>query len=686
MQSQQTIKASMRPRWSKKQLALIVLIAVCFGLGAAWINFDQEAEEIVTAMDAKEIFEVKEYGIYMVNAQGQEVCVYKFKNNLPRLLKFEEIPPEFIARLLKIEDARFWEHDGVDWYRIIGALKHDIEQMELDEGASTLTQQYARTAAELTRRKLWARKFVEALAARKIEQRELAAAGGNKLKAKQQILAKYCSLIDLGYRQGGKVHGFETASKVYFGQELGKLSIAYQSSLIAALKGLKDYGPFGQKAAERRTLIIRTWLNAGLVPEVKEKNRVIKTSEQVAEEAIKETIAVIENDGRTNSFPIDQVLRELEFLGRTGGNTKVNTTFDQGIQEVLQKAIATKMPAIQAKYPGIQVGAVILNWKTGAYLGLQGGINYGEGLDRMTNRRGRRQSGSAFKPFVYGAGIAAGLNAQSIINDIPYSINPNWPENADEKYLNAIPLEQGLVQSRNGATVNLASQIGFERVIDFAAQAGLQNLPPDPMTMIGGGKAGIQPMSLASAYTAFPRGGKRVMPFCIESIEGGNGYNHTVTEMYSMPPEVAHTITAILVKAARYGTGSFLYNEYGIKFLLASKTGSSLDGWMIAFAPGGFLMVVYVGYDRPSEHNTKNIYGASSAGQIIAATVKGLENYPDKIAKARYNMLFEGSFEGIVIPAMEKPSNPSPAATTSPTPQNGVATRPRIVTSTPTPE
>lgn len=680
MQSQQTIQASMKPRWSKKQLALIVLIAVCFGMGAAWINFDQEAEDIVTAMDAKEIFEAKEYGIYMLNARGEPVCVYKFKNSPPRLLKFEDIPPEFIERLLKIEDARFWEHEGVDWYRVLGALKHDLEQLDLEEGASTLTQQYARTAAELTRKKLWARKFVEALAARKIEQRELAAAGGNKLKAKQQILAKYCSLIDLGYRQGGKVHGFEAASKAYFGQELGKLSIAYQSSLIAALKGLRDYGPFGPKAAERRKLIIQTWLQAGLVPEKKEKNRIVKTAEQVANEAIQETVAVIENDGRTNSFPIDQTLRELELLGKTGGNIKITTTFDLGVQEVVQKAIAQKMPAIQARYPGIQVGAVVLNWKTGARLALQGGVKYGEGFDRISNTKVRRQPGSVFKPFVHATGIGSGLTAQSSVNDAPYSKNPDWPENADNHYLGPITLEQALVQSRNGATVNLANQIGFPRVIDFATQAGLENLPAEPMTMIGGGRAGVQPMALASAYTAFPRGGKRVMPFSIESIEGG-GYSHSVTEMYSMPPEVAQAITAILVKAAKYGTGSFLYNDYGVKFLLATKTGSSLDGWMVAFAPGGFLMLVYVGYDRPSEHNTKSVFGASTAGQIIAATVKGLENYPDKIAKARYNTLFAGAFEGVADNTQPLAMvTPTPEASPTPTP----STRPRIV-ATPAP-
>ena len=548
-----------------------------------------------------------------------------------KIIEYEDLPGELVNGIVAIEDRQFFEHPGINWRGILRALIRDYQAGAILEGGSSITQQLVKNIFLFPDR-TWKRKIAEAYMSLILEQR----------LTKEEILAMYSNQIYLGQRGGYSINGFGQAARTYFGKDITNLELHESALLAGIIRSPNYYSPYSneERAKGRRNVVLDKMVEAG------------KLDLASAEAAKQRPLGITGRSLGVNSsdapYFTDYLMRQLErqYEGdeQSLRSLRIYSTIDLNLQRAAYEALTENMTNIQNRLDGrdidtegLQAALVAMNARTGEILALIGGRDYSKSqLNRATDSR--RQPGSVFKPFVYGAalevgenGAGAGITAASLFNDAPqtfeYDGKSYQPGNFGEKYENRpLTVREALVSSKNVITVEIAQRIGYAQVKYFAEKAGIPNIPPYPSSALGTGEA--TPLQIAAAYSSFANEGMRAAPIAIRRVTTKDGttlFESKVENRQVMSRQLAFLMTSILQDVLTRGTGTRV-RQRGFQGVAAGKTGSSRDAWFAGYTPN-LVCVVWIGYDN---NRDIGLTGGETAAPIWADfMIKALAYRPD---------------------------------------------------------
>jgi penicillin-binding protein 1A len=511
--------------------------------------------------------------------------------------KREPVPLSVMPRYLKdaiiaTEDNHFFEHPGVDVKGIARAVAKNILAGDYAEGASTITQQLAKTLF-LSPRKNIMRKLKEAFLSFQIEHRY----------TKNEILELYLNQVYFG----SGAYGVEAASRIFFGKSVQALSPA-ECALIAGMpKSPSRYSPLinQELAVKRRNIVLQQMQQNGRI------------SAQEFEQSKVEPLRLTRSDGSAPKAPyfVSYVMQVLEKeLGETAVyrlGLSVHTTLDERLQEIAEKAVQSGIETLAArmKAQGLletartpEAALICLDVAHGAIRALVGGRDYGKShFNRAT--MARRQPGSAFKPLIYALAVELGFAQNDMVWDAPVVFKgadeKDWsPENYTGTYLGEITLRKALALSKNTPAVRLLNKLGASNAMAFAQKLGIFS-PLEPNLSLVLGTSGVTLLELTSAYAAFPNGGVWTSPFAVSEVrdrENNILWQPKPQMRPVMGKETAAIITDMLQAVIREGTGR---EAKKINRPLAGKTGTTdsfKDALFVGFSPT-LAVGVWVGLD-----------------------------------------------------------------------------------------
>jgi penicillin-binding protein 1B len=586
----------------------------------------------------------------ITDSQGQQLASYALEPLLitglsesadrikRRLVTFNEMPPNLINAVLAIEDRHYFEHGGVDYERILGAIWADLSHRDLSEGASTITMQLAKMFF-LTPAKTFKRKFLQVVITFQLEH----------LFDKKQIFQMYANEVPLGHWGSFDIDGFGEAAQAYYGKDVGQLNLD-ESALLAGLIQSPSYlNPFRHphRAIVRRNMVLDAMVETGAI--TKEQAETAKAQPLQVERA--------SLDASEAPYFVDLVRDELtRKLGNRDYNReglRIYTSLDPNLQRIATEAVDSTMPQIDKDvdrlhardrrrgipYPYPQVALVALDPHTGQVLALVGGRSYG--ASQLDHALAMRPTGSTFKPFVYAAAFRTAVEGTllpgqtqlfsqlTILNDEPTTFNFNGqeytPRNFENEYFGPVPAREALARSLNNATISLASMVGYDNVAALARDAGITNAQGTPAVAIGAYDA--SPLEMAGAYTIFANNGIHIDPWVLASVRTPTGNiiaDYTPTTNQVLDPRVAYLTTNMMEAVLEgHGTGAGA-RDMGFTAPAAGKTGTENDSWFAGFT-SNLLCVVWVGND---DYTDLGIEGARAALPIWAKFMKSAVELP----------------------------------------------------------
>lgn len=522
------------------------------------------------------------------------------------------IPLHVREAFLATEDRRFYRHNGLDWRGVLRATTRNVRQLGVREGFSTITMQVARNSFLVNKRygRTLRRKLIELRLARLIES-EL---------TKDQILELYLNLIYLG----NGMHGVEAASRDLFGKSVSQLDVSEGAVLAGLPKAPSAYTPRNSydRALRRRNLVLSLMAEAGYL------------SSASAAAAQRERLRVAADEWRPDTgnepLALDAVRALIDSIRPDAlkeGDVTVYTTLDLTAQRAADRAVLRQTTAVtrETQYAGSRVrdaaqGALVaLDPRTGDIRALVGGRRSARGFNRAFSAR--RQPGSAFKPFVYAAALAAGMTPATLVDDEPVEVLQGrsvWrPANYEGSYQGTITLARALAISSNAAAVRVSQNVGIPNVIQAARRNGIASpLPRYPAMALGAVE--VTPLELVAAYAPFANGGLRVHPRLVRRIEAMDGTvlwsAETIPADTVMDARDAFQLTDMLRGVVDNGTGRVV-RDMGVRGPVAGKTGTTNnadDVWFIGYTPS-LVAGVWFGYDTP-----RPIAPRASGGRLAA--------------------------------------------------------------------
>jgi penicillin-binding protein 1A len=550
----------------------------------------------------------------------------------------QSIPPYLTAALVATEDRKFYKHSGVDIKGIARAILKDIQAGGFVEGASTITQQLAKTLF-LTPRKTIVRKIKEAILAFQLERRY----------TKNEILQLYLNQVYFG----SGAYGVQSAAEIFFGKSVPKLTLA-ESALIAGMpKSPSRYSPLVNKdlARRRRNIVLHQMFTMEII------------SEDEYNQAVNSEILLADRRKILNRAPyfVEYVKKKLEkSLGASKlykGGLSIHTTLDLDLQEAAQTAVDDGLRSLQARMTANnfltddpQAALVCTDIESGGILAMVGGRNYYESpFNRAT--AAKRQPGSAFKPLVYAYAIEQGFSQNAMILDAPVvyrgaDLNNDYrPENFSKKYEGEITLRKALAISQNIPAVRLIEMLGPESVARFAYRLGIES-KLDPNLSLALGTSALSLLNLTGAYAVFPRGGKWIEPYGIMEVTDHRGriiWSAKPQKRLVMTREGAAIISNMLESVVLEGTGR---QARKLAVPVAGKTGTTDnydDALFVGFSPI-VAAGVWVGRDTGGSLGEKET-GAKAALPIWiqfmqSSAVDGPDqnfSLPPNVVKVRMN-------------------------------------------------
>ena len=487
-----------------------------------------------------------------------------------RLVRLGELPPSLAAAVLATEDRRFYHHFGIDVVGLTRAVIANMKARRIVQGGSTITQQVAKNLF-LTPERTLKRKFQELLLALWLERKF----------SKDQILSIYLNRVYLG----SGTYGVDAAARKYFNRPATMIN-TYQAAMLAGLlKAPSRYNPIASpdRARKRTGQVLKNMVASGSL------------SPQGALKASTErTAALVKTQFRGGRYFVDWVLGQVSGYVNPGDHDLVvKTTLDADLQRLAESKIE-KTLSQNGKKAAIGQAAMVMMTPSGAVRVMIGGRSYRRSQFNRATQAGR-QPGSAFKPFVYLAGLESGLHPNTMLNDEPIAIG-NWrPANFNRKFQGPVSLADALAQSINTVAVKVGEKAGRGKVIDAARRLGLSgNFKAHPSLSLGVGE--VRLLDLTTAYATFANGGRGVWSHGIEEISDLKGEilyrrNSSGPRMIVDTVHVA-AINSMLSSAVSSGTGQLA----NIGRPQAGKTGTSQnfrDAWFIGYTAdlvGGIWM------------------------------------------------------------------------------------------------
>ena len=504
----------------------------------------------------------------------------------------ENISPYLINSTICTEDKNFYKHFGFDFFRILKASIINIKNRSTKQGASTITQQYAKNLF-LSFDKTWKRKWDEAWYTIRIESNY----------SKDEILEGYLNTINYGHGQ----YGIAKASKYYFNKEPKDLTLAEASILTGIPKSPANYSPLvNYDLAKKRQLTVLNCLK---------KNGYI--TDEDLDNAYNEELVFksSEEDDSINSIVYyqDAVMDELESIStipKSYENIKelrVYTNLNIDMQKQLEITINETIPEDSA----IQTSVVMMNPNTGGIVALIGGKNY---LDSSYNRatQSMRQVGSTMKPYLYYAALENGFTTSSTFTSEPTTFNTDnntySPKNYNDIYGNKpISMATAVAYSENIYAVKTHMFLGSDALINVARRVGitskLEDIPSLPL-----GTNEISIIEMAAGYSAFANEGYKISPHFIEKVEDNEGnilYQNKNTKELVLNSSLTYILNNMLTATYdpdyidyNYPTAISLSPKLTHKYSLKSGTTNS-DNWNIGYNKD-IVCAVWVGYDDNS--------------------------------------------------------------------------------------
>ena len=517
-----------------------------------------------------------------------------------KYIEYEDIPQGMIDAILATEDVRFFDHFGIDIWRLGGAVLANLRDGFGAQGASTITQQVVKNSF-FSNAKTLERKAQEAWLAMKLERQY----------SKEEIFEMYFNKVLMG----GTVYGFGTAAQHFYGKELSELTLDEMALLAGMPQSPNNYNPFNnpERAEKRRNVVL------GLMVQ----HDKITQAEADAAKAVDVTANLLPENERSNNlatkYPafLSIVLKEIEKIdgGLLSEGLKVYTTLDPKAQSTVESVINN-----DANFPTdtIQSGISVIDTKTGALVAVGGGRNY-EGLNynHAYDLKGRAP-GSTLKPIVdYGPAIEY-LNwstGETLVDEpITYTDTNQRINNWDNKYLGAMTLRKALYTSRNVPAVKALKAVSTDKAQQFAANLGIDVDYLVESDAIGGGRVNISPTKMAAAYAAFGNNGVYTDPYVIEKIEfrDGSTKNYKPESKVAMEDYTAYMVTDVLrdVVSNKPGASGTNANVPGVD--IAGKTGTTNygkddfskfnlpssavpDSWFAGYSPN-YSIAIWSGY------------------------------------------------------------------------------------------
>ena len=511
-------------------------------------------------------------------------------------LNLDQISPYLIDATLSIEDKHFYKHIGFDYLRIGKAIIKNITSKSLSEGASTITQQYARNLY-LNYDKTWKRKLDEAMLAFELETHY----------SKNEILEGYLNTINYG-----GVFGIENAAMYYFGKSASELDLAEASMLAGIPQSPSNNSPLVNEevAKKRQGIVLKMMLN----------NKKINDNEY--NEAINKNLNYI-GESNTNMtsgklYFKDAVLNELKNIPGipdsilTTGGIKIFTTLDKEAQNTLENNINNK------EWDELQVSSILMNPNDGAILALVGGTNYN---NSQFNRAisAKRQVGSTMKPFLYYTALENGFtSASSFISEkttFSFSNNKKYtPKNYNDKYANG-PLSMGaaIAYSDNIYAVKTHLFLGEEKLVSISNRMGISNdLEAVPSLALGTEEISL--FEMVNSYATFANMGNRVEGHFITKIEDSMGntlYEFKVKKNNILNESIVYILNEMLTYTYdkdfidyNYPTLISLLPQITNKYSIKSGT-TNTDMWIIGYNKNAVLGV-WTGYDDNHQVSSSN--------------------------------------------------------------------------------
>jgi membrane peptidoglycan carboxypeptidase len=525
----------------------------------------------------------------------------------------DELPERVWRPVLAAEDARFFEHAGVDGRSMARAAAVNARERRAAQGGSTITQQLIKNR-DLTAKKSLRRKISEVLRALSIEDSY----------SKEEILEAYLNVIYYGHVDGLAVHGFGTAAWLYFSKPAARLTLAEAALLAAMIQGPNALAPdrHRERVTERRNWVLDRMAELGWVP--------VREIAEAKVEPVRIRRSAPQRP-QARGF-LDWVSRQTEQAApRRVENQRgvvVETTLDPWLQRVAEDAVERHLERLREDHPSLRrtdlsAALVALDARSGDVLAWVGGdpADKGDEFDRV--RLARRQPGSAIKPFVLleaidRCGERLPVNPATRIADEPMTIllpSGNWsPENFDRRFHGTVDLRLATRESYNVPFVRLARWCGYDAVAGRMRRAGL-DLPEDLPPSFSLGALEATPLQMAGAFSAFFNAGRAVEPTGVARIElpGGRGLDKGGTDDRRVGSDGASYIVLDLMRdAVENGTGQ---NASIAGLEVAGKTGTSSafrDAWFVGGA-GSVVTAVWVGRDGGG---TLGLTGATAAAPM----------------------------------------------------------------------
>ncbi|WP_200843907.1 transglycosylase domain-containing protein [Pantoea sp. 18069] len=604
----------------------------------------------------------------ILSQDGKEIAVFKRSNR--DWVALDQISPSVIKALIATEDHRFYQHHGLDWRRTASSLVYTLGGDR--QGGSTITQQLARNLypAEIGRAPTLTRKLKEAITAFKIE----------ALYTKDEILETYLNTVPFLYN----AYGIEMAARTYFDKSAKQLSVLESATLVGMLKGTSYYNPVlnPERSLARRNTVLsqmvkREELDAATFAQLKKRPLRIafERQEQPAGPAPHFALQLrkwliawadrndynIYTDGLVVHTTLDAQLqawanqavarhgRTLQGIADAGWNQRSGWNADNPLvqalvresdeyrksalapEQALQALLKDKafMRRLRTQKTRPEAGLLAMDPSTGAVRAWVGSRDFAiDGFDHV--QQARRQPGSTFKPFVYGAALQQGLHAQDTRPDQAVEIalagGEVWrPSDAAAPSGKDMTLADALAYSRNTITAALMQEVGVNKVVQLARALGVRQSPLAPVPALALGSSPVTLKEMVSAYGTLANGGRYQEPMWVTRIENRDG--ELLAEFAPAAPEQAldgqlsYTLVDMLRGVIDKGTARAIRQQYGIRADVAGKTGTTqgnADGWFILMHPE-LVVGAWAGFNdgRISLRNDHWGQGARSALPMV---------------------------------------------------------------------
>ncbi len=627
MNRREYFRSKSRKKWMKS--VLLVVIGAVSAVAVAFISL-----RIYAQIAGAPTLSVPKASIFL-DSQNNQIGDY-YTGERRYWVSLDEISPYLTDATIAVEDKDFYQHSGFDYSRIAGAVLADIKAGNKVQGASTLTQQYARNLY-LTHEKTWTRKINEALYAYRLE----------VFYGKDEILEGYLNTVYYGHG----MYGAEAASHYYFGKPASDLTLAEAALLAGIPKGPTYYSPLvdEKKATNRQQVILglmedQEKITAAEKDRATQEQLVFKSDDWVASKNIAPYFldAVWEEAG--------DILESKNLNIREGGWT-IKTTLNQAHQQAAEQAVAEHMPDSE-----LQIGLVSMDPKTGFVTALVGGRDYQtSSFNRVT--LAERQPGSAIKPFLYSAALENGYTPMTF-KDVSQTVftydngrKTYAPKNVNGQFASEqMSLAQALAISDNIYAVKTLEDIGYGKFRNMLERFKL-NTTKEESPSIALGTIETSLYSLTNAYNILAAGGESREATMIISIENAKG---EVVYEYEPPKEEQLLAEEDAYIMTQMMTGIFdpVLSDYSpatgvsirsrMTHTYAAKSGSTnSDQWMVGYSPN-VTVGVWNGYDQG-----KTLSGQADTGATKQVWIDFMESVHNGLPNEEFAA--PSDVEGVVV-------------------------------------